>query len=127
MMACDAVRECDAFKGLMRELKAHVTASYRNALSGHTTQACAIRNTGAPVTSLKACGLEDAMERNGKFAVRVELPNAFTDGDGTWLALTGGFNTSVSWSCTARKHPISMMFVANRVSWAAVCGADGRP
>ena len=61
----------------------------RKALSAHTTTACQPKKADGPGGSLKDCGMDDIrilQTAGGQFFVRVNLPHAFSYGDG--LAVT---------------------------------------
>ena len=62
--------------------------SPRRALSGHTTTACQPKKADGPGGSLKDVGMDDILPAvgGGQFFVRVNLPHAFSYGDG--LAVT---------------------------------------
>ena len=81
----------------------------RRALSAHTTTACQPKKADGPGGSLKDVGMDDILPAvGGKFFVRVNLPHAFSYGDG--LAVTyvstaektpRRFRTRLAWSCCA--------------------------
>ena len=83
--------------------------SPRRALSAHTTTACQPKKADGPGGSLYYAGMDKILPAvGGQFFVRVNLPHAFSYGDG--LAVTyvsrakktpRRFRTRLAWSCCA--------------------------
>ena len=91
----DMLGEWETFSALLKVIEEEKRVPYRQILSHHMTTSCQPGKVPGPVSSLKACGIEDKKEGlvAGLCRLDLHLPSSFEAGDGLLITCNGKGHT----------------------------------